>query len=157
MENEIKLAKDDILRLRIKTADGKDTGESLEFDLEDLELPLRYQEMMEKDKKNVEWLEKELTAIKKRQDIKGKKLLSKNEEDALKAINKYFQQEAEIYNMFLGENGVEKLLNGRKLGWTSLEEIGNIIKNQIVPYFEKIGKEAEDKINMIKEKYKKAE
>lgn len=157
MENEIKLAKDNILRLRIKTADGKDTGESLEFDLEDLELPLRYQELLEKDKKNVEWLEKELTAIKKRQDIKGKKLLSKNEEDALKAINKYFQQEAEIYNMFLGENGVEKLLNGRKLGWTSLEEIGNIIKNQIVPYFEKIGKEAEDKINMIKEKYNKAE
>lgn len=157
MENEIKLAKDNILRLRIKKANGEDTGESLEFDLEDLELPLRYQEMLERDKKNVEWLEKELTAIKKRQDIKGKKLLSKNEEDALKAINKYFQQEAEIYNLFLGENGVEKLLNGRKLGWTSLEEIGNIVRNQIVPYFEKIGKQAEEKIKMIKEKYTKSE
>ncbi len=157
MENEIKLAKDNILRLRIKTAEGEDTGNELLFDLEDLELPLRYQELLEKDKKNVDWLEKELIAIKKRQDIKGKKLLSKNEEDAIKAINKYFQQEAEIYNMFLGENGVEKLLNGRKLGWTSLEEIGNIVKNQIVPYFQQVGKQAEDKINMIKEKYTKSE
>lgn len=156
MENEIRLAKDNILRLKITAADGTPTGESLEFDLEDLDLPLRYQEMLERDKKNVDWLEKELIAIKKRPDMKGKKLLSKNEEDAVKVIKQYFEQEAEIYNVFLGENGVEKLLNGRKLGWTSLEQIGNIVKNQIVPYFDKMGKEAEAKINEIKEKYKKS-
>ena len=36
--------------------------------------------------------------------------------------------------MFLGENGVQKLLNGRKLGWTPLREIDEIIEKQILPY-----------------------
>ena len=42
-DNVIKLNKNNILRLKIETADGKDTGEYLEFDLEDIELLLRYQ------------------------------------------------------------------------------------------------------------------
>ena len=44
-DNVIKLNKDNRLRLNIITADGKDTGEVLEFDLEDIELPLKYQEL----------------------------------------------------------------------------------------------------------------
>ena len=38
--------------------------------------------------------------------------------------------------MFLGENGVQKLLNGRKLGWTSLRNIDKIIEKQILPYID---------------------
>ena len=151
MENEIKLSKSNELRLKITTDDGRDTGEYLTFDLEDIELPLRYQEMIEKNKKNVDWLKKELVIIEKRQDVKGKKLLSKNEEDKIKALNKFFNEEVEIYNMFLGENGVQKLLNGRKLGWTSLDEISEIIEKQILPYFNKKAEEMEQKVI---EKYK---
>ena len=150
MENEIKLSKSNELRLKITTDDGKETGEYLTFDLEDIELPLRYQEMIERNKKNVDWLRKELVIIEKRQDVKGKKLLSKNEEDKLKALNKFFNEEVEIYNMFLGEKGVQKLLNGRKLGWNSLEEINEIIDKQILPYINKKEEELEEK---IKEKY----
>ena len=146
MENEIKLSKSNELRLRITTDDGKPTGEYLTFDLEDIELSLRYQEMIERDKKNKDWLQKEIVIINKRQDVKGKKLLSKNEEDKLKAVNKFFKEEVEIYNMFLGENGVQKLLNGRKFGWTTLAEIDEIIEKQILPYFEKKAKEIEDKV-----------
>ena len=36
MENFIQLNKDDVLRLEIRTDDGKSTGEFLEFDLEDI-------------------------------------------------------------------------------------------------------------------------
>ena len=50
-ENFIQLNKNDTLKLGIRTEDGKDTGEFLEFNLEDIELPLRYQELLEKDKK----------------------------------------------------------------------------------------------------------
>lgn len=146
MENDIKLSKSNVLKLRITTDNGIPTGEYLTFDLEDIELALRYQEMIEKDKKNKEWLRREVIAINNRKDIDGKKLLSKNEEDKLKAINKYFKEEIEIYNMFLGENGVQKLLNGRKVGWTTLAEIDDIITNQIVPYFDKSAKEIEKKI-----------
>lgn len=150
-DNFIKLNKDDVLRLGIKDSEGNDTGEWLEFDLEDIELPLRYQELVEKNKKNHEYLRNQLLIIDKRQDVKGKKLMSKNEEDKIKALNEFFKKEAEIYNRFLGEKGVQKLLNGRKLGWTSLREIDEIIEKQIEPHLDlKMDKLTEK----VKEKYK---
>lgn len=152
-ENFIQLKKNDILRLEIRTEDGKSTGEYLTFDLEDIEIPLRYQELLEKDKKNKENLRNQILIIDKRQDVKGKKLLSKNEEDKIKALNDFFKKEVEIYNMFLGENGVQKLLNGRKLGWTTLQEIDEIIEKQISPYIDVNMNKITDK---IKEKYGQA-
>ncbi|MBR2245676.1 MAG: hypothetical protein IKN65_00830 [Clostridia bacterium] len=152
-DNIIKLNKDNVLRLGIQTNDGKDTGEVLEFDLEDIEIPLRYQELMEKDKKNKENLRNQMIIIDRRQDVKGKKLLSKNEEDKIKALNEFFNKEVEVYNMFLGENGVQKLLNGRKLGWTTLQEIDEIIEKQIAPYIDINMKTITDK---VKEKYSQA-
>ena len=151
--NVIKLNKDNVLRLGIQTADGKATGEVLEFDLEDVELPLRYQELLEKDKKNREYLRNQMVIIDKREDVKGKKLLSKNEEDKIKAINDFFKKEVDVYNMFLGERGVEKLLNGRKFGWTTLQEIDEIIDKQIAPHLDMSMKSI---TNKIKEKYSQA-
>ena len=153
IDNFIKLNKDNVLRLGIKTSDGKDTGECLEFDLEDIELPLKYQELLEEDKKNKGQLRNQMLIIDKRQDVKGKKLMSKNEEDKIKALNEFFKKEAKIYNMFLGENGVEKLLNGRKLGWTSLQEIDEIISKQITPYLDL---SMESITKKVKEKYSQA-
>lgn len=153
IDNFIKLNKDDVLRLGIKTNDGKDTGEYLEFNLEDIELPLRYQELLEKDKKNKEYLRNQMLIIDKREDVKGKKLLSKNEEDKIKALNNFFIKEIEVYNMFLGARGVEKLLNGRKFTWTTLEEIDEIIEKQIAPYLDVNMQKITDK---VKEKYAQA-
>lgn len=152
-DNFIKLNNTNTLKLGIKTNDEVDTGEYLEFDLEDIELPLKYQELIEKDKKNKEQLRNQMLIIDKRQDVKGKKLLSKNEEDKIKALNEFYNKEKEIYNMFLGENGVEKLLNGRKFGWTSLQEIDEIIEKQIVPHLNLKMTSITDK---IKEKYQNA-
>lgn len=150
IDNTIKLNKDNLLRLKIETDEGKETGEELVFQLDDIELPLKYQQILEKDKKNKEYLRNQFVLIDKREDVKGKKLLSKNEEDKLKAVNEFFKKEVEIYNMFLGDRGVEKLLNGRKLSWTTLQEIDEIVEKQIAPYLD---------VNMdsitkkIKEKY----
>jgi len=152
-ENYIQLNKSDVLRLGIRTEEGVDTGEYLEFDLQDIELPLRYQELLEKDKKNKENLRNQMLIIDKREDVKGKKLLSKNEEDKIKAINDFFKKEIEVYNMFLGENGVQKLLNGRKFGWTTLQEIDDIIDKQIAPHLDT---NMESITNKIKEKYSQA-
>jgi len=152
-DNFIQLSKGNVLTLKIRTVEGKETGEFLEFDLEDIELPLRYQDLLEKDKKNKENLRNQFLIIDKRQDVKGKKLFSKNEEDKIKALNEFFKKEAEIYNMFLGERGVEKLLNGRKLGWTTLDEIDKIIKEQIEPH---LNLTMDSITNKIKEKYSEA-
>ena len=149
-DNFIKLNKDNVLRLGIMTADEKDTGEVLEFDLEDIELPLKYQELLERDKKNKENLRNQMIIIDKRQDVKGKKLLSKNEEDKIKALDNFFKEETKVYDMFLGDGGVKKLLNGRKIGWTTLQEIDEIIEKQIAPHIDI----SMDKITQkVKEKY----
>ncbi len=152
-ENFIQLKESGLLKLRIKTDTGEYTGEELIFDLEDIELPLKLQELVEKDKKNKEWLRNQFLIIDKKEDVKGKKLLSKNQEDKIKALNDFFKKEVEVYDMFLGEKGVEKLLNGRKLGWTTLDEIDEIIEKQIRPYLDIDMKRIQDK---IKEKYNQA-
>ena len=132
--NSIQLKKaKDILRLKIKDEDGNDTGNFLEFNLGDLDYLLILQDMMEADKKNREYLKNQYTIIDKKEDHKGKKLFSSNEEAKIKATNEFYKKEAETYDMFLGENGVQKLLNGRKLTPGMLDVIDEIIEKQIVP------------------------
>lgn len=152
-ENYIQLKESDVLRIKIKASNGKDTGEFLEFQLDDIELPLKYQEMCERDKRNKEWAQKQMIIIDKREDVKGKKILSKNEEDKLKVLNEFFKKEIEIYNIFLGENGVQKLLNGSKFRWDSLDLIDEYIEKQILPYLDM---DMNRISNKIKEKYKNA-
>lgn len=132
----IQLVQDDSLVFEIKDANGNPTGEFIKIKVNDVELALRYQELVEKNKKNKEWLRNQYLIIEKRQDVKGKKLLSKNEEDLYKALDEFYKREVEVYNMFLGENGVEKLLNGSKMGWDSLHIIDGYIEKYIKPYIE---------------------
>lgn len=147
-DNYIQVNDDDIIILKIKK-NGEETGEELVFDLNDIEFPLRYQDMLFKIRKNKEKLMNDFVVIDKRPDIQGKKLLSKNAEDKIKAFNEFSNKMVEAYNMFLGENGVQKLLCGKKLGWTTLNEIDEIIDKQIAPLvltsFEGIEKKIIDK------------
>ena len=149
--NSIQLKKaKDILRLKIKDEDGKDTGNFLEFNLGDLDYLLILQDMVEADKKNRNWLKNEYLIIDKKEDHKGKKLFSSNEEAKIKATNEFYKKEAEIYNMFLGKDGVKKLLNGRKLTPGTLDEIDEIIEKGILPQLQI---KAEDIKTNIMKKY----
>lgn len=130
---KIGLKNENILKLEIVDEKGNSTNEYLEFDLEDIELPFKYQEIIERLKKSRQNLKNQFVIIEKKQDHKGKKLMSSNEEEKLKALNNFYKEQVEIYNIFLGENGVQKLLNGRKLRWTTLSEIDELIEKQIAP------------------------
>ena len=132
---QLKQAKD-VLRLKIKDENGNDTGNFLEFNLGDLDYLLVLQDMMEADKKNRAYLKNQYDIIDKKQDHKGKKLFSSNEEAKIKATNEFYKKEAEIYDMFLGKDGVKKLLNGRKLTLARLDEIDEIIEKAILPKLE---------------------
>lgn len=151
----IQLKNDNILRLEINNDKGERTGEYLEFDLEDIELPLIYQDIIEKLKISRKKLKNQFIIIDKKQDSKGKKLLSANEEAKIKALNSFYKEQVNIYNMFLGKNGVQKLLNGRKLRWSTLEEIDEIIEKQIAPKLDitidKISKKIKEKYSTNKE------
>lgn len=150
MDNTIQVKNNNIIRFKIADEDGVETGDFLEFDLEDIEMPLRFQEMLEKDKKNKQWIHNQINIIDRKEDVKGKKLLSKNEEDKLQALNEFFRKEKEVYDMFLGEGGVDKLLQGRKLGWTTFSEIDDIITTYIAP---KLELNMDSISTKIKEKY----
>ena len=140
----------DILRLKIKDEKGNDTGNFLEFNLGDLDYLLILQDMMEADKKNREYLKNQYTIIDKKQDHKGKKLFSSNEEAKIKATNEFYKKEAEIYDMFLGKDGVKKLLNGRKLTLARLDEKNKKKEKAILP---KLQIKAEDIKKNIMAKY----
>ena len=143
---------DERLIIKIQDENGNDTGNTLEFNLGDIELPLRYQELLEQDKKNRLYLRNQLAIIEKKEDHKGKKLLSANEEAGIKAMMEFFKKEKDIYDMFLGKGGVDKLLNGRTFTWTSLAEVDEIISKQIMPLIEQ---NAKDYKQIIMDRYGK--
>lgn len=149
MENFIQLKKDNILRIGIKTAEGKDTGEHLEFDLEDLELPLRLNQSGVEHKKNLQQLKMQVQIIEKQQDKKGKQMLSWKEEEKIKAYRDFYKKEMKALDLFLGEGGTLKLLNGRKPYYSMYEDIGEIIE-PIMPLIEQ---RTQDITNTIKQKY----
>lgn len=147
---KIGLKNKNLLKLEIVDEKGNSTNEYLEFDLEDIELPFKYQEIIERLKKSRNNLKNQFTIIEKKQDHKGKKLMSSNEEEKLKALNNFYKEQVEIYNIFLGENGVQKLLNGRKLRLTTLSEIDELIEKQIAP---QLNVTMDDITKKIKSKY----
>lgn len=147
---KIGLKNENILKFEIVDEKGNSTGNYLEFDLEDVELPFRYQTIDERLKKSRKNLKNQMLIIDKKEDHKGKKLLSANEEAKMKALRDFYKEQEEIYNLFLGENGVQKLLCGRSLRWTTLNEIDELIEKQIAP---KLNVTMDNITKKIKEKY----
>ena len=145
MENFIQLKKDNILRIGIKTADGKDTGEHLEFDMEDIELPLKLNQCDYEHRKNLEWLKTQINVIDKKQDKKGKQWLSWKEEEKVKTFNEFYKKEMATLDLFLGENGTSKLLNGRKPYYSMYDDINEIIE-PILPLIKERTESINDKI-----------
>ena len=148
-EKFIQLSKNNILKIGIKDEEGNPTGEHLEFDLESIGYPLRLNECSKKLKRITSDLNGELTIIKKQEDIKGKYVLSKNEELEQMAWNKFYRKGMEAYDLFFGKDGCKKILNGREPYYTMFDELDRIA-NQILPLLETNSKEIKEK---IKNKY----
>ena len=148
-ENFIQLKKDSILRIGIKDSDGNDTGEHLEFDMEDINLALRLNECDEKHRKNLEFLRNQFIIIDKKEDKKGKKILSWKEEEKLKALKNFYIEEEKALDLFLGQGGTRKLLNGREPYYSMYEDINDMLK----PILPKLKLRADDIAKKIKDKY----
>ena len=142
---------DDVLTLWIKTKDGEETGECLTFDMEDVELFDNLEKMRVETIKNHNWINNQLTIIGKKEDFTKKgEMASNNTKEAYKALKSYFKRQKEIFDIFLGENGVDKLLHGRKFEWGTLMEVQEIIEKQIAPLLEKT---TDNIIEKVKKKY----
>ncbi len=144
-ENFIQLKKSDILKIRIKDENGKDTGEHLEFDLEDISLPLKLNQCDIEHKKNLEYIRNQFLIIDKKQDSKGKYILSKNEEEKIKVMNEFYKREMKALDLFLGKDGTKKLLNGREPYFSMYDEFAEIIE-PILPLLKKNSDNIKNKI-----------
>lgn len=153
MENVIQLKKKNTLSFEIVDENGNKTGEKLEFDMEDLEMPLKYQQCLDEHKRNVQRLQMQFVAIDKKEDHKGKKILSKNEEEKLKALKEYYDSEMLALDKILGVNGCKKLLNGREPYYSMFDDINDVLE----PILPKLQVHTNDIINKIKDKYKDKE
>lgn len=148
--------KKDIFKLGIIDEDGnivKDENNRevcLEFDLGDIELPLKYNKCINTIKKAKINLKNQFTIIDKKQDHKGKQLLSANEEAKAKAINNFYKEMEIAMDMFLGEGGTQKFLNGRNPYWEMFDDLSEAIE----PFMDKMKLTMTDMTNRIKNKYK---
>lgn len=151
----IQLNQTNLLQLGIKDSKGNDTGKVLTFNLKSIDLFDKYQLLIDEDKKNRNKYKLDIKTIEKKQDHRSKdKILSDNEYAKINLLKNFMKKETEIYNIFLGENGVEKLLCGRDLDWDTLSEIDTIITDVILPKIKVNLNSIEDE---IKNKYSKKE
>lgn len=150
-ESFIQLEKNNVLKIKIKNSDGEDTGKYLEFDLEDIELPLRLSQCDEMHKKNMQFLNTQLAIIEKKEEHNGKKLLSWKMEEKLKLLNRVYQDEMKALDLFIGEGKTQMLLDlmGRKPYLTMYNDIGRILQ----PILPKIKQNKDAITEKIKEKY----
>lgn len=149
MADFIQLKKDNIIRIGIKDTNGVATGEHLEFDIEDIELPLKLNECEARHRKNLEFLRNQFLIIDKKEDKKGKYILSWKEEEKLKVLKEFYKREMEALDLFLGVGGTKKMLNGRNPYYSMYEDINDMLE----PVLPKIKINADDIANKIKEKY----
>lgn len=155
-DNSIQFKRDNVLKLKLKNELGEDTGEYLEFDLEDIELPLRYQQALEEHKKNYNSLKNQLLIISKKEDHTGKKFLSSNQEASIIALSEFYKKEIKIMDLFLGEGKTQMILDKvmrRKPYLTMFNDIMESIE-EVSDLFNVGYSSIEDK---IKEKYSKVE
>lgn len=158
MENIIKLKeRKDILKLGIMDEKGNivkdDENEEvfIEFDLGDIELPIKYNNcinMIEQARKN---LKNQFFFIDKKQDHKGKQLLSANEEAKMKALHKFYVEMQNAMDSFLGDGGTKKFLNGKKPYWEMWDDLTEALE----PHLDKMELKVTDMATRIAAKYKK--
>lgn len=160
MENYIKIKpKKDILKLGIMDENGnivKDNNGNevcLEFDLADIDLPIKYNKCVAMINDAKKELKMQMIIIDKKQDHKGKGYLTYNEEAKVKAVKNFYKKMETAMDLFLGEGGTRKYLNGRKPYYEMFDDIGEAIK----PYEDKFKLTLTDMTDRIKNKYKVVE
>lgn len=128
-----------------------DAGETIEFDLVDISLPMRFNKAYLEVEKSLRWLEGQI-ALKDKETSDSEKvgLLTKGEEKLLKAWDKAFKDMRKAMDNFLGEGGCQKVFGDR-----NYLEMWSDLLDALEPHIEKMGIRNEDIKNRIKAKYSK--
>lgn len=156
MNEYITLKKRDTLKIGIKDENGMPKKDELgnelyiEFDMEDIELPVRYSKCAYLVEKATNTLRNEMTIINKKQDSKGKGLMTKNEEAKMEALKKYYNSTEEAMDLFLGKGGTKKIF-GEVRYLTMYDDLAEMLE-PIMPMLKEKTQSIDER---IKAKYKK--
>lgn len=150
MEDYIKLDKGSIQRYGIRDASGKETGEWIEIDPEDIDFPFRANECQNRHEENVEELTKRLEEIEKTcsndGDFPTERDIARRE-----ACKEFMEKEEKAIDDFIGEGTTRKILNGRRPYIMMFNDIIDTIA-QITPALKDASKKM---VETVREKYKK--
>ena len=144
--NSIRIEKRDIYTIEVN-----DKGETIEFDLVDIELPFKADRAFREITRIENELAAKLVIIDKKQDhpIKGTSMTA-NEEARLSAYKEAFLAMRVAMDGFLGDGACQKIFGDR-----NYLEMYNDLAEALAPHMEKMKLNTDGIINRIKEKYGK--
>lgn len=152
---QIGLKNTGVLEVEIVDFKGEPTGEKLVFDTLDIELPFKMQEMFEKHEGNIKKLKADTILLEKKKypASKKKSLFTQKQQDEFKLMRDFYNKEMETMDVFLGEGGCKKMLNGRKPYLTMFNDITEALE----PVMKELASDTGDIVDKIKSKYQEDE
>lgn len=144
--NSIRIEKKDIYTIEVN-----DNGDTIEFDLVDVELPFKCEQAWAEVNKISKDLQAKLVIINKQEDTKQNgKLLTMKEEKTLAAYRKAFKEMRIAMDGFLGEGACQKIFGDR-----NYLEMFNDLFEALKPHLEKMELTTHGILERIKNKYGK--
>ena len=144
--NSIRIEKKDIYTIEVN-----DNGDTIEFDLVDIELPFKCEKAWAEVSKISKDLQAQLVIISKQEDTKRNgKLLTVKEEKTLEAYRKAFREMRVAMDGFLGEGACQKIFGDR-----NYLEMFNDLYDELKPHLEKMELTSHGIFERIKNKYGK--
>lgn len=136
-----------IEKKNIYTIEVNDKGETIEFDLEDIELPLKLQEaFLSVDRITHSLKQKEIAIAKKEEYKKG--LMTNKEEERIKAYKDAFKDMRKAMDCFLGKGACQKIFGDR-----NYPDMYDDLFEQLQPHLEKMKIKSDNIAKKIEEKY----
>ena len=144
--NSIRIEKKDIYTIEVN-----DNGDTIEFDLVDIELPFKCERALNEVNRIYRDLKAKLVIIEKREDHKlDSEIMTANEKAKLEAHRTAFKEMRVAMDAFLGEGACQKIFGDR-----NYVEMYDDLFEALAPHFEKMKLNTEGITARIKAKYSK--
>lgn len=144
--NSLRIEKKDIYTIEVN-----DNGDTIEFDLVDIELPFKAERALAEVNRIYKELQGKLVIIEKREDHKlSGEIMTANEKAKLDAHRTAFKEMRVAMDAFLGAGACQKIFGDR-----NYVEMYDDLFEQLAPHFEKMKLNTEGITARIKDKYSK--
>ena len=142
--NSIRIEKKDIYTIEVN-----DNGDTIEFDLADIELPFKAERAMAEVNRIYKELKGKLVIIEKQKDRKlDNEIMTANEKAKLDAHRVAFKEMRVAMDAFLGDGACKKIFGDR-----NYVEMYDDLFEALAPHFEKMKLNAQGITDRIKDKY----